>query len=629
MKIAIKDFLKSNLFLVLDLVAIVIAAVGSFVLRLDLEQLVLDYLPTIFWAVILALIVKPLIFWRFGLYRRLWSYASVREMRTIITSVSVASLLTGTILFGMFKLQLFHFFPRSVVIIDWLVTMGIIASIRFASRLQGETQGHAPRSGNALRKVLLVGAGDAGALVLRELQKNPQLNLEPKAFLDDDPNKKGLEIRGIPVAGNINDLAMVVEEFQINEVIIAIPSAGGDVVRRVAEACQKSNVPFKTMPGIYELLGGNIGINRLREVEITDLLRRPPVTIDNDRVGESLQNKRILVTGAGGSIASELCRQISRWQPEEIILVGHGENSIFNIMLELQSSFPSVQLLPVIADIRDRERLEKIFSEYKPQIVFHAAAHKHVLLMELNVEEAITNNIVGTLNVVTLSGELGIEKLVMISTDKAVNPTCVMGATKKTAEMIVLNYAKENKKSFCVVRFGNVLGSRGSVLPKFKKQIDQGGPVTITHPDMERYFMTIPEAVHLVLQASSLGENGNLFVLDMGKPVKIVDLAEDLIRLAGYVPREDIPISFTGIKPGEKLSEKLWDDDAIAEFTEHPSITRLTETNNLEGTALAEVVDNLVSCARKADVKEILRLLDAKIPGASIQESPPSDIDMF
>jgi FlaA1/EpsC-like NDP-sugar epimerase len=385
-------------------------------------------------------------------------------------------------------------------------------------------------------------------------------------------------------------------------------------------------MPFRTMPGIYELIGGVVSVNRLREVDITDLLRRKPAQLEPAGEGLRLGGKRVLVTGAGGSIASELCRQIARWGPAELVLLGHGENSIFEIILELEESFPALAMHALVADIRDDERLENIFEDYHPEVIFHAAAHKHVHLMEMNVEEAITNNVMGTRNVVSAAQRYGTERLVMISTDKAVSPTSVMGASKRMAEMIVLDAAARSGRAFSVVRFGNVLGSRGSVVPLFERQIAQGGPVTVRHPDIERYFMTIPEAVHLVLQASAMGRNGEMFVLNMGEPVRIMDLAEDLIRLSGLEPGEDIEIVITGIRPGEKLTEELWDEEAEYLDTKHPDIRRVNEIHLLTGKQLEQTVAELVRLAKEGDDAAIVEMMDEIIPGATIRSTPPPDL---
>ena len=386
---------------------------------------------------------------------------------------------------------------------------------------------------------------------------------------------------------------------------------------------------FPDDAGIYELLGGKVSVNRLREVEITDLLRREPAKIDERAIGASLGGHRILVTGAGGSIGRELCRQIARWGPTELVLLGHGENSIFETLMELEDNFPSIPIHPIIADIRDLDRMMKIFDDYRPQVVFHAAAHKHVPLMEANIEEAITNNILGTRNVVEVALDYDVERLVMISTDKAIHPSSVMGAAKRFAELLVLDAAQRSGQAFSVVRFGNVLGSRGSVVPLFKRQIVSGGPVTVTHPDMKRYFMTIPEAVHLVLQTSSMQQGGEVYVLNMGEQVRILDLVEDLIRLSGLEPGKDIEIIFTGIRPGEKMSEELWDQTGHYEPTTHKDISRLVEDVTLSGEQLNVFVDELIHLAREGDSEAIIQILDEAIPGSALRSIPPSDMSSY
>ena len=461
--------------------------------------------------------------------------------------------------------------------------------------------------------------------MVREIQKSP-MALQPVCFVDDDPAKQKQEIYGVRVAGMLKDIARLAEIYHIDEVFIAIPSASGRVVRNVADICRQRGIPFRTMPSLNELIDGKISVNRLREVEITDLLRREPVRIDDQLVGQSLNGKRVLVTGAGGSIGRELCRQVARWKPAELILLGHGENSIFETLLELEESFPSLAIRPIIADVRDRKRLEFTFERYQPQVIFHAAAHKHVPLMQANVEDAITNNVLGTCNVVEVALSTNVERLVMISTDKAVCPTSVYGASKRLAEMLVLDAAHRTGRAFSVVRFGNVLGSRGSIIPLFKRQIASGGPVTITHPDMYRYFMTIPEAVHLVLQASAMGKGSEVFVLNMGEQIRILSLAEDLIRLSGLEPGKDIEIIFTGIRPGEKLREALWDEGAVYQPTSHPDVLRLADNDLPASETLSQAVDQLRQLAQAGDADAIISELDALIPGATIRAAPQPEL---
>jgi len=617
---------RNLIVLSVDIFLIIVAVLGSFALRTDLGPRFLDYLPQITWLVALAVLIKPIVFYVFGLYRRIWAYASTQELRLIVVAVSSASILISVVIVILLATDILPNFPRSIPPIDWLLSLVLIGGFRFSLRVLAEIRaGQSSTVGNK-RRVLVVGAGDAGALVVREMQKNPQLNLVPVCYLDDDPDKQRQQIHGIPVLGKLNDLTRVANLRKIDEVVIAIPSAPGRVVRQVAEISRLKGIPFRTMPGVYELIGGKVSVNRLREVEITDLLRREPTRIDERLVGASLSGRRILVTGAGGSIGRELCRQIARWGPTELILLGHGENSIFETLLELDENYPSLIMHPLIADVRDVDRLNVIFDNHSPQVVFHTAAHKHVPLMEINIEEAITNNVLGTMNLVEVCINSDVERMVLISTDKAIRPTSIYGATKRLSETIMLDAARRTGCAYSVVRFGNVLGSRGSVIPKFKHQIATGGPVTITHPDMERFFMTIPEAVHLVLQASAMGQGGEVFVLNMGEQVRILELAEDLIRLSGLEPYKDIDIVFTGIRPGEKISEELWDSWVHYRPTSHPDIVLLEDEEILNGHELRQSVDELIHLAREGDAAAIIQILDTLIPGAEVRSTPPPDL---
>ncbi len=621
-------FIRNRYLLLGDLLLIVGSVFISYALRLDLPTAFPVYLPSALCMIGVSLVIKPLTYYLFGLYRRMWIYASIKELKVIAIAVTSASFVVAAIMIALFTLGVFFGFPRSILIIDWLISLVFVGGLRFSMRVLAESQLFAKKDIKIRqpRRALIIGAGDAGALVVKELEKNPQLLLKPVGFLDDNPAKLKQRIYDIPVVGTIADIGKVLDHHHIAEVIIAIPSASGKVIRLVTDRCREKGIPFRTMPGLYELLGGQVNVSRLREVDITDLLRRQPTRMNDELIGSTLGNKTVLVTGAGGSIGSELCRQIARWKPKQLILLGHGENSIFESLLELTESFPELSIKAVIADVRDKPRLLEVFEQYHPEVVFHAAAHKHVPLMEVNVEDAVTNNILGTLHVVEVATFSNVEKFVLISTDKAILPANVMGATKRVAEMIVLDAANRTKKAFSVVRFGNVLGSRGSVVPLFKRQIARGGPVTVTHPQMKRYFMTIPEAVYLVLQAASMGKGGDAFVLNMGEQVKIVNLAEDLIRLSGLEPGRDIEIQFTGIRPGEKLSEDLKDDGHVFKKTPHPEIFKLNGQQNLEGEKLAKTVAELIRLAREGEPKEIIRLLDKMIPGSHVSCLPPPEL---
>jgi len=622
-----RHHVRNRFVLIGDLALIIVSVLGSFALRLDVSQLPF-YFPAALMMSAVALLIKVPVYFYFGLYRRLWIYASTSELRLITVAVTTASVLTSGVMLVLITSGILQpGLPRSALGIDWLLSLVLIGGSRFALRILAE-QSNSRHDGKA-KRVLIIGAGDAGALVVRELQRPSQLNLVPIGFLDDDPAKQNHQIYGVSVIGKVNKLADILDNQQVDEVIIAIPSAPGNIIRLVNDECRKKNIPSRTMPGIYELLGGKVSVNRLREVDITDLLRRDHVRVNDEKVGQALEGKRVLVAGAGGSIGRELSRQIARRAPAELVLLGHGENSIFEILLELQSNYPNLKLIPVIADIRDAQRLDSVFKTHQPQIVFHAAAHKHVSLMEANPVEAVTNNVLGTRNLVQVAVAHAIERFVLISTDKAVRPTSIYGATKRLAEMIVLDAARSHQRAFTVVRFGNVLGSRGSIIPIFKNQIANGGPVTITHPDMFRFFMTIPEAVYLVLQASSMQNGGEVFVLNMGEPVRILDLAEDLIKLSGLEPHKDIEFIFTGMRPGEKLVEELWDSDSALMPTLHPDISRLNEPSTLptlrqaQGGALnlIQAIEQLTTLSLSDDRAAITQLLDGLIPGATVTES--------
>lgn len=610
--------LRNRYLLLCDVPLVAAAAYGAFALRFDWFFPL--HRPEFVPFLAAALIVKPAIFIVLGMYSRLWRYASVQDLLAVLLAVSAGSVaVAGLVAAGMVTGWIDEF-SRAVVVIDWLLTLCAIGGIRMGVRLIGEGRLRPAALLNVPRKrALIVGAGDAGTLVVREVRRNPQLGIEPVAFADDDPVKLGKRIHGVPVIGTVPSIPGFVEQYGINEVIIAMPTAPGSVVRAVTDACRQSGITSRIVPGVFELLGGQMTVSRLRQVDIADLLRRNQVTI-RPGTGIYLARKRVLVTGAGGSIGSELCRQIALANPELLVLVGHGENSIFEAQARLREQFPAVPVDAHIADIRNPRRLASCFRSGRPQIVFHVAAHKHVPLMEDNPEEAITNNVIGTRNIVDAAAAAGVERLVMISTDKAVSPSSVMGASKRLAEMVVRSAARQTGRAFAVVRFGNVLGSRGSVVPLFKRQIERGGPLTITHPDVTRYFMTIPEAVHLVLQAGGLAAGGELFVLNMGKPVPIIQLAEDLIRLSGFSPSE-VPIVFSGLRPGEKLSEALWEEDARVEHTAHPEVWCVTERDPLDHPGLQEALRDLEAAV---DAGDRLRLEAALVQ--SIRTYVPSSL---
>ncbi len=619
-----------------DLFLIVASIVGSFVLRLGFGALLIDHAPRAYVMIVVSLLIKPLIYYAFGLYRRVWVYASIQELKLIGVAVTTASLLVFMVIATLQIFPVFPGFSRYVIFIDWLASLVSVGGLRFAARIIAESQpgtiGLSASAHQGGRKVIIVGAGDAGVLAVREMQKsarstNPAApHLIPVCFLDDDASKQKQEILGVRVVGTLEQLPQAFKKYQADEVIIAIPSAPGPVIRSVTTICRANNVPFRTLPSLPELLGGKLNVSQLREVDITDLLRRQTIHLDDELVGRSLTNRRVLVTGAGGSIGSELCRQIARWRPSELVLLGHGENSIYEIFSELQETHPNLPTYAEIADIRHLDRMSQVFNRHQPEVVFHAAAHKHVGLMEINMQEAVTNNILGTRNLVELSIQNGVDRLVMISSDKAVHPTSIMGATKRVAEMIVLDAAEHAHKSFTVVRFGNVLGSRGSIVPRFKRQIANGGPVTITDPHMKRFFMTIPEAVHLVLQAAAMDGGQSTFILNMGEQIRIVELAEDLIRLSGLEPGKDIEIVFTGAKPGEKLSEELWEEGTLPTPTKHPDVLAVDETRIYQRADLTKIVNELIKSAEVGQVDEIVKHLRKLIPSAAIHSVQTTDV---
>lgn len=513
-------------------------------------------------AIVLVLAHHVFAYW-FKLYKRLWQYASMDELLAILKAVTLSIIVTGIA-----QVTIFEMMTTRTLMITWMLHIHFIGGSRFVWRLYRDTYIN-PRYDQM--RTLIIGAGSAGTMVARQLQQNPDSELKPVAFIDDDKTKQKLEIHGLPVCGGIEKIEETVEKLRIEHIIIAIPSLTKSELRKIFEECQKTEAKTKIMPLLEDIVSGRLEVNDMRDVEVEDLLGRDPVELDTENISNYIESKTILVTGAGGSIGSEVCRQICKFHPSEIILLGHGENSIYTIEMELKNQYKHTIIHTEIADIKDRKKIVDVMNKYCPDVVYHAAAHKHVPLMERNPEEAVKNNVIGTKNVAEASAAAKVDTFVMISTDKAVNPTSVMGATKRMAEMIVQHMNMVSTTRFVAVRFGNVLGSRGSVIPLFKKQIKAGGPVTVTHPDMTRYFMTIPEASRLVIQAGALAKGGEIFVLDMGEPVKIVSLAKNLIRLSGYTEKE-IGITFTGMRPGEKLYEELLEEGEVQPKQVYPKI---------------------------------------------------------
>lgn len=500
----------------------------------------------------------------FHLYKKVWEYASIGELCVLLKSITLSHLMTIFI-----ELLFFQNVPIRLLCLSWLFQLLLIGGSRMMWRIIRE---RVNKGSKGSARALIIGAGSAGSLIAKQLLQKHELNIEPVAFIDDDKTKHRLEIMGLPVLGGKGQIVQAVRQMNIDMIIIAIPSLTVTQMQEMYKACAQTGVKTQIMPKIDEILLGRHPVGQLRDVKAEDLLGREPVQLDTSGISNTVKDRVILVTGAGGSIGSEICRQISKFKPKSIILVGHGENSIHSILLELQEKFgSSVSYYPEIADIQDREKMFLLMERYKPNVVYHAAAHKHVPLMEKCPKEAVKNNILGTKNVAEAADESGVETFVLISSDKAVNPANIMGATKRFAEMLIMNLGKTSKIKFVAVRFGNVLGSRGSVIPIFKKQIAKGGPVTVTHQDMTRYFMTIPEASRLVIQAGALAKGRQIFVLDMGEPVKIVDLAKNLIQLSGYTT-DQIKIEFTGIRPGEKMYEELLNKNEVLAEQVFPKI---------------------------------------------------------
>ncbi|HDX9587170.1 TPA: polysaccharide biosynthesis protein [Bacillus pseudomycoides] len=491
----------------------------------------------------------------YKLYKKAWEYASIGELKQIFKAVTFSILVTAIV-----QQIINHDIYVRILAIAWMLHLLLIGGSRFVWRMFRDT--YITQNRNQAR-TLIVGAGAAGTMVVRQLHQNKEADLHPVAFVDDDKNKQRLEIYNVPVVGSTKNIKEIVEQHKIEQIIIAIPSLNRKQVNEIFEKCTKTKAKTQIVPMLEDILDGKVSVNEFRDVQVEDLLGREPVKLDDAGIAETITSRTILVTGAGGSIGSEICRQIMKYSPEKIVLLGHGENSIYGIEMELREVYKDrIEIVTEIADIQDRNKIFAIMDKYRPFIVYHAAAHKHVPLMEHNPEEAVKNNIFGTKNVAEAADTFKVNTFVMISSDKAVNPTNVMGATKRFAEMIIQHMAAVSSTRFVAVRFGNVLGSRGSVIPLFKKQIQKGGPVTVTHPDMTRYFMTIPEASRLVIQAGTLAKGGELFVLDMGEPVKIVDLAKNLINLSGY-SIEEIGIEFAGLRPGEKMYEELLNEGEV------------------------------------------------------------------
>jgi len=563
--------------MLVHLVLVLAVYFSSFLLRYDFElgqlpfTLLLQSLP-------LVVLVRMGTLAAFRLFQGLWRYVSVRDIVQIVKASTAGSVIFVPLAWLIFGL---NEFPLGVFVLDWAGNVLALSGVRVVSRLVRETSGVLRRGDLASKRLLIVGAGDAGATLCREAQSRPGFDLVPVGFIDDDPWKAGASVLGIPVFGNRNDISKVAAQHNIDTIVIAIPSASREQMRNIVEGCREAGVPFRTLPSLRNILGGRVSISTLQDVEIADVLGREPVELDHETMGRFLQGKRILITGAGGSIGSELARQIATFQPGLLVLIDRAENPLFYFEAEFQRMFAAQPFVAEVRDICNYSSMCDLLRTYHPDVIFHAAAHKHVPLMERAPAEAVRNNVLGTHTIATAAQENDVQKFVFISTDKAVNPSSVMGATKRVAELLTQAMNGKGPTRFVSVRFGNVLGSNASVVPIFKEQIAQGGPVTVTDPEAHRYFMTLAEAAQLVMQAGATGSGGEIFVLDMGEPLRILDLARDLISLSGHTPDKDIKIVFTGLRPGEKLFEELTFEGEDLLSTSHPKLKVLRDTHSL------------------------------------------------
>ena len=595
-----RSYLLPGLLLIVDVITIIGVALISLLIRFDgyitphyLHQMV-DALPIMVISYIVMLLSMHL-------YTRIWRYAGMREM--------VAVLIATTLGAGLFYTGMYVFdksLPRSIYLISWILSTGVIGIGRMVLHYIAMRYGGKQSTDADMVNTLIIGAGDAGATIAREIERYHKRSRKVIGFIDDDESKFNRLMGGVRILGNRHDIPSIVKENKVKEIIIAMPSVTRNEIRKIMEICSPLKCKVNTLPGMYQLLDDEVLVSHLHPVSIEDLLERDEVRLDMDIVEHYIRDKVVLVTGAGGSIGSEICRQIMRVGPKQLLLLGHGENSIYLINQELKNIYKDGPIIPIITDIRDKQQLDQIFTQYNPQVVFHAAAHKHVPLMEIQPMAAVLNNIYGTRNVADVAGRHGVERFVMISTDKAVNPTSVMGATKRVAEKVIISMNDTYDTKYITVRFGNVLGSRGSVIPLFKKQIEAGGPVTVTDPEMTRYFMTIPEASQLVLQAGAMGKGGEVFLLDMGEPVKIIDLARNMIRLSGLEPDKDIHIKITGLRPGEKKYEELLTSEEGTNRTNHTKIFE-APLDTVDRDWLIDKIATFDSCETDMDVIGVLQ----------------------
>ncbi|MBC8590119.1 polysaccharide biosynthesis protein [Lachnospiraceae bacterium NSJ-29] len=597
-------------FILADIILINLAYILAFYIRFDtmISRQFLAYIPKYLENAIYITLMKVAIFYYFDMYKTMWKYASITELLNIVAAVVLSNTVVISFLFARQEN-----FPRSIYVIATLLDLALIGGLRFSFRTFKIDELFNKFDSVEKKKIMIIGAGDAAALVIREFRNHVQLRSEPVAIIDDNKNKHGKIINGVKVVGGREDILEAAEKYNVDEIVIAIPSASRKDISDIIEICKQTRCKLKILPGYYELIDGKVSIKKIRDVDISDVLGREEIKTDLGQISSYIANKSVMVTGGGGSIGSELCRQIAAYGPKELIIFDIYENSAYDIQNELKRTYSNLNLKVLIGSIRDKDRLEEILKEEKPDVIFHAAAHKHVPLMEDSPKEAIKNNIFGTLNLAQLSDKYGVEKFVMISTDKAVNPTNIMGATKRVCEMIIQSLNANSSTEYVAVRFGNVLGSNGSVIPLFKKQIEEGGPVTVTHEDIIRYFMTIPEAVQLVIQAGAMANGGEIFILDMGEPVKIMDLAKDLIRLSGFEPDVDIPIKVTGLRPGEKLYEELLLDEEGISNTKHDKIF-IGKPTFTDYSLLLKSLDNLEALLKDGTQEELINQVKVIVP---------------
>ena len=616
----LNQFSKQAIVFIVDAGLITLSLFLSYSLRFNTLDINV-HLPEILSILPVILLMRLGVFVSIGLYRGMWRYTGMHDLVTLIKAVTLSSGLSMALLFLMYRLA---DNPRSVFVIDWFVVLVLVGGSRFAYRLYHEGW-NKQDSGNlsTARSVLIVGAGRGGEMILREIHSNPRLNYTPIGLVDDDRKKRNMTIHGYRVLGNTRDIPTIVDNYNVKEVFLAIPTASGAAKRRIMLTCKSAGVKSKTLPGVGELLRGTAKVSLLREFQIEDLLGRDPAKLDSALIKEYLRDKTVMITGAGGSIGSELCRQVAQFSPKRIILFERSEFNLYQIHMNLLEMFPELKINAIIGDLLNQNRVEQTLAKFMPEVVFHAAAYKHVPLMEMNPIEALQNNIQGTSIIAHCAHVYGVRKFVMVSTDKAVRPTNIMGVSKRIAELICQSVGNNSKTQFVTVRFGNVLNSVGSVIPLFKHQIEKGGPITVTHPEIYRYFMTIPESVQLIMQAGAMGKGGEVFILDMGEPVKIVDLARDMISLSGLEPDKDIKIVYTGLRPGEKLYEELLTAGEEIKSTLHEKI-KVAGSESIDWPIVMNNIESLLDSLQEGFSRDVLQKIKGIVPEFQPENGGPS-----